>query len=532
MKKRLIAMLIALMLGITCLGSVLADGAAFTSERWNKSAADYPGMPITEEPVTLRYWCGNPSYTNVAPTRMDQPTFQLLEDISGVKLEFETGDFAIMIASGDYPDLIMADWTHRSDGASKYVEMGIILDLAPYLDEYAPNFKAAMENDDEIRVQNTTDEGYVVMFGMQGITHFGLQVRGDWLEKLGIDPPETMEDWYNMLVAFKTQDPNGNGEADEIPLANYYAGYNTLKYFCGAYKTYDGSNSNPFYVDDGVIKFGPLTEGYKEWITEMAKWYREGLIDPDYLVNTPEKCDANMLADRIGAIGENTKRVQGKYLDMMVPTNPDFTLDSVVTPAYSDGISYFTGDVYHKNKTYRGTAVSATSEHKEIAIKYLDWFYSEPGIMLENYGIEGISYEMIDGKPVYTDEILNNPNGWSIDEAQVYWRIIYDDLFGIEREDAVLQGYVWPQQLVLVENTKKESQDLILPALYFTQMEAMQISSKWSDIDTYKQEQVNRFIMNERPIEEYDQFVDELLQMGIEDVTKVYQAAYDRYTQR
>ena len=509
-----------------------ASAVNATDSSWGYTSDDFELMPITTEPITLRYWCGPPSYTNVAPTRMDQPCFQVLEAVSGVTLVFETGEFGVMVASGDYPDLIKMDWTRMPDGASKYIEQGVIMDLKPHLEEYAPNFLKAMQRDEEIRIQNTTDEGYVVMFGMQGITHFGLQVRKDWCDALGIELPQTIDEWHNMLLSFKNDDPNGNGEADEIPLANYYAGYNTLKYFTGAFKTYEGSNSNPFYNDEGTIKFGPLTDNYKQWITEMAKWYAEGLIDPDYLVNGTEQCDANMLSEKIGAIGENTKRVQGKYLDMMKNSNPDFTLVSVLTPMYTDGQHYFTGDVYHKNKTYRGTAISAKTKYLEAAMRYCDWAYSDEGILFWNYGLENISYTMENGKPVYTDEIMKNPNGWSIDEAQVYWRLIYDDLMGIETEDSVLDGYIWPQQLELVANTKKENNDLILPALYFTSDESMQIGSKWADINTFRNEQVNAFIMGQRPISEYDSFVDELKRMGIEDLVGIYQDAYDRYLVR
>ena len=108
-------------------------------------------------------------------------------------------------------------------------------------------------------------------------------VRKDFLDKVGLPVPVTIDDWYTTLKAFKEKDPNGNGKADDIPLTLFLYTTGQFDIFKGASAFIGAWNTTyNFYQENGTVKYGPLDSQFKDFLATMAKWYKEGLIDPDF----------------------------------------------------------------------------------------------------------------------------------------------------------------------------------------------------------------------------------------------------------
>ncbi|HML45440.1 MAG TPA: extracellular solute-binding protein, partial [Clostridia bacterium] len=123
--------------------------------------------------------------------------------------------------SGDYPDMMEYGWRGFPGGPRGLLEEGVIIPLDGLIADYAPNLTKIYEESPDAKKQATLDDGanyYFPFLRLEPESKAGGPIlRKDWLEKLGLDLPVTMDDWHDMLVAFRDNDPNGNGEADEIP---------------------------------------------------------------------------------------------------------------------------------------------------------------------------------------------------------------------------------------------------------------------------------------------------------------------------
>ena len=179
---------------------------------------------------------------------------------------------------------------------------------------YAPSLQAQLARYPGVRKSVTTDKGqtrptfpFVQKPTPEQVIYGGLHLRKDWIDKLGLKVPVTMEEWHAVLTAFRTRDPNGNGKADEIPMSNAWnkgtEDLTVINVFKGAY----GVTGSFMARKDNRIAYGPLEPGYRQWLAEMRRWYAEELIDPDYLTNDRKAIDANILGNRVGACSRSSR---------------------------------------------------------------------------------------------------------------------------------------------------------------------------------------------------------------------------------
>ena len=156
---------------------------------------------------------------------------QVIEDATGVDVTFQSPPnnsedaYKMMVISGNLPDVIM--WNHDVSMDRMYAE-GLIIDLTDLIAQYAPNLTRIYTERPELRKQVETADGKMYYFPsinpMQTVEEIcrkcynGLIIRDDWLKKLGLTAPMTIDEWYEVLTAFKTQDPNGNGFRTRFPL--------------------------------------------------------------------------------------------------------------------------------------------------------------------------------------------------------------------------------------------------------------------------------------------------------------------------
>ena len=460
----------------------------------------------------------------------DLPIIQEITKRTGVNFEFvaapNTEDqfrekFNVTVASGDIPDIMVS--TYRDD-MMKVAEQGTFAALDDYIDQYAPNLKKILdENPDYIRDIRASDGNIYFMPFIGAVKTFKVwMLRGDWLDKLGLGGPVALDDWYNVLKAFKEQDPNGNGEADEIPYTTRNTQAGVLA-FMEAFGISGFEANEQFFIEDGQVKYAYTDPRCKEALEFINKLYSEGLIDSEYATNDTNVWLSRLTNEVSGACQDTTARAYSLGTQVRAANaDSDAYFVVVAPPKGPDGTQMTTSQM----QAIRGfTAISADSPYIKEIVQLFDYFYSEEGSLLMNFGIEGETYTMENGKPTYTENIANDSQGRSIlSMLNIYGHREWAYKQDIGYEDALLD-----ETYVNYRNDMEQYIRPTIPALSFTEEEREVINSTYTEIQTYKDEMINKFIMGKEPLDNFDSFVQTLKNMGIDDVLAVEQAAYDRY---
>ena len=475
------------------------------------------------EPLTLY----NARYTNYGETEVAQE----LEKRTGIKVKYEhpaTGmaqeQFNMLIASNELPDIVKADW--YSYGGQKAIDEGLILNLSDVKDDWAPNFKNNVCSDPEIAKMLKTDEGnYYAMGFMRDeaaqCVYCGPIIRKDWLDELNLDVPETIDEWQTMLQAFKDQ------KGCEAPLSFEFV-FTVYGFLTGAYGVIDD-----YYVgDDGQIKYGPQEAGYKDWLIEMNEWYEKGLLDQNFATTDSSILAGYVLNDKTGASYGYAGGYIGGWLEAK-SGDPSFALVGAKYPVLNKGDKPQFGQRDWEYVNGVAYAVSAKSKNAELAVRFLDYGYGEEGQMLYNYGIEGKSYEIKDGKPVFTEFVTNNPDGIDFSTLYSEYAKASNNAPTIQFRAVQEAERVYPEQneaVALWSDTDMDKHKLPLISLSADETDA--ISSRITEIRTFADEMKFAFITGNKPISEFDEYVEQLKAMGVDEVIATYGVALERYNNR
>lgn len=444
--------------------------------------------------------------------------------------------FSLMMVSGEYPDIIIKADEFYTGGLTKMMDDGVSIDLTDYVGKYMPNYTSLREGNEKLMQDTMSDDGKLVALysiasnagEIAGERVWGgPSIRQDWLDEIDLDIPVTMEDWYEALTKIKEKHPE-----TESPLMLGNTATNHYGAFTSAYGVLP-----EFYNDNGTIKYGPAEEGYKQWVETFRQWYAEGLIDPNFVSN-----DASFMSsgDFIGtgkaAAGPNVWGMTADvYKEMGYNDDENYWLSATPYPVLNEGDSPQAGAPM--SELIRESLVITNScENVELALRYLDYFYTNESMMLGSLGIEGETYiRNGDGTYSITDEILAKVEDGTyptVSEA-VFTYSLGAASFGLHNwgmYDAIYEGTKATEAYDVWENTEYDL--LIPPAVTMTEDESQEYGSLYASIQTLVQENTVKFIMGTMSMDEYDKFIEDLHAFGIGRCIEIKQAAYDRYEAR
>jgi putative aldouronate transport system substrate-binding protein len=492
--------------------------------------------------VTLTYWValdGNES-ANFA-NRGDMPIGKALMEKTGIKIEFQhppAGNNAardqlnLMIAAGDnLPDIIeYTNWvTDYVGGPEKAMADGALTKLNDVIDKWAPNLKSYLAAHPSYAKMARTDDGSYYAFpffrdGEKLLYSQGLMIRKDWLDELGLQPPTTIDEWHDVLSAFKDK------KGAQAPFTMVFT--NRMRMFVPSF----GILWN-FYIgaEDGKVHYGQIEDGCRRWISTMAQWYKEGLIDKDLATITVQQQNQKMTAGTAGATVASVGSGMGTWTAAARQSNPSFTIMALDYPSLTkDGKRVYSipGQVYTGQG---GAGITSNSKNVEIAARYLDYGYTQEGHNLYNFGTEGVSFTMVDGKPTYTAEITSNPNKWSFAQAlAAYARGGGAGPFA-QDEGYITQYYALPEQAqALVNYVVPGADKYILPAVTPSQEESRELASIINEINTYVDERLTKWILGTDTLTDaaWNDYISTIKKMNVDRAIALQQAALDRYTRR
>ncbi len=492
--------------------------------------------PLTEEPVTLTLLhsepmlgpltgrCGVESYGDVAGV-------QKVSEATGVNIEWNqmsmmtaSEEFNLVIASGDYPDMISGVASYYAGGMTKAYEDEVIQDLGDVVAEYAPLYLEAIKSDGELFRQTLDDEGRtlgIYAIYNEAINNEGAMIRKDWLDELGLEVPTTFDALTEVMTAIQTELGVAN------PIYVNESG-NFLAYGFGV-KGFDMvSSSVPIYQRDGVVYSSLNSDDYKAYIQQLADWYATGLINPNYMEFSSDLMSGEV---EVEINAQNIAIWSGMVTNM---TNyygnaPVDTFEVVPTVVTVDGGK---DHITLATRSQDAICISTTCENTDLALGWINYWFTDEGTMLYNYGVEGDTYVMENGSPVYTDKVMNNELGV---DATLFCRTfsLAGCSFGYtvqERIYLLYEDYQTEAQKYWTENTDGS---MAVPTLSLTTEESEVIGSYATDMTTYAAETLPKFIMGEMSMDQWDEYVAELENtLHIDEIVEAYQAAYDRYLSR
>ena len=508
--------------------TVATTAASPASQASSLKEGDFTGYPIVSADK-LVIWNSCLPLHNSYTSDSESPYMQFLSEYTGIEIDWlrpptgaeEEQAYNLMIASGDLPDIIMR--YGLAGVCETLLEDGIIIALNDYMDDYLPSINAYLNNNEIIKKAIMTDSSQFYMVpGIREDTEFlgswlGPVVNKAYLEDVNLDLPETIDDWNNMLYAFK--------DTIDIPFSPYISGH-LRGLFGNSFGFYDG-----FYVDlDNKAAHWMNAEGYKDFLILMNRWFMDGIIDPNFVTMDIQGLAAQLVEKKIGASYYGTA-TPNRFYDAIVERDGDFNYVGVPYPVAKAGdkVLFKQGELL----TGIGAAITTACKNVELAARFLDYGYSEEGLIVWNFGKEGVSFDYVGGKPVFKDFILNDPEGTTT-AMQKYSGTSVDGI-SLQLTDMILQrdrelsnGYraVWGTNAE--ESARYRWPATITP----TVDEGTELANIQTALLTYADEMYIKFIIGSEPLDNYDQYLANLESMNIGRVLDIKNDQLTRYNAR
>lgn len=490
---------------------------------------------IVDEPLELTIQMNHvryPTYQEDWPVEIEArklTNIHLIDDTVGANMRTDentgkTEALNLMLAAGAIPDIVGS--SRIKDFVNQYGPEGAFFPLNDLIAEHAPNLAAYFEKRPEIASAISAADGkmYYIPYlpdGKYGRAYF---MRTDWLETLGLEVPQNVEELEKTLIAFRDGDPNGNGIADEVP---YFA--RQWPELIRLVTLWDGRSSgsdtyHDFYVKDGALVHPYAGEGYREGIANLARWYEMGLVDAEVFTRGSSTRDY-LLGENLGGMTHDWFASTSGYNTSLAGEIEGFAFEAIAPPASISGVRM----EEHRRIPIKpdGWAIGATNDHPVETIKYFDFWFTEEGRRLANFGVEGEQYTMVDGEPQFTEEFLTN--GEPVNNqlyrvgSQLQARGYFQD-YNYEKQ--------WSNKFALEGIALYDEGDYLVDqflGVAFNAEEQRVYDRTFSAIRDYMLERQQGWILGNGDVnEDWDDYIQTLDNMGYQELLEVMNSAYAR----
>lgn len=552
MKKGAITILAVVLTVALLLGACSGNKEAENSPQASNGADAKPAaervtpagqFPITPEKTTLRVMVkGSSIVENYATNEYTK----WLEEKTNVHLEWEVAPEAtfqeklnVSLASGDYPDVLIG-MDVSAVQQSIYGKDGVFLPLNDMIEKYGVETKRMFEEIPYAKDLITLPDGKI--YGLPEINdcfHCSLGqkmwINKVWLDKLGLKVPETTEDFYQVLKAFKEQDPNGNHKADEIPLVGATTGPSTsLDLFIMS--AFVEKDFKLMYVKDGKVHVSYNEQGWKDGLEYLAKLYREGLIAPQTFTQDRNQLKQMGMNPEISILGAIASQNNTVYMDIQSERFDDY----VALPPLL-GPSGVRSTAYNPFALKQGEfVITDKTKNPEAAFRLADLMYTEEATLRSTIGRPGSEWEVpekgvtgLDGKTQATwRQITVFGQLQNVHWAQRGPNLRTND-YRLNRQAAdnpkSLETILYNETLKYEPYALDKSK--VVPPLFFTDEQSEELATIEKTINDYRNEFFAKSVTNNIDIDkEWDGYLSNLEKMKLPRMLQIYQEAYDIYT--
>jgi putative aldouronate transport system substrate-binding protein len=542
MKRKVLLLLLAALTVAILITGCKKTAATAGSTTQQASAG---GLPIVNTPITIR---GLSESRNDRTMSNNIRAIQELEKRTNIHIEWEalptvTADrdakYHAIMASGDIPDII--DGVNNPTNINRYGMQGLFLDLKPLISQYGPNITKVFNNPiegDEIPYsinvwgEITAKDGKIYNIPIVSASNaIGAiwSIRTDWLEKLGLAIPTNVNELYTVLRAFKDRNPSGSGRGDEIPFAS--AQGDRTNRILALVPAFDAHMN--LYVDpvDNRIKYGPIEPQFRAALEFLSRIYGEGLMERDYLTATNDQWLARAGGNMVGMQFVWPGSGLAASNNELQKINKDFHFEPFPPLKSSTGKQYKDTNMSGAAIAQR-TSVSARTRYPTEIMRLLDYCFSPEGELLGSWGIEGETYTIVNGNPQFSNFVMRNPEGKDPETTQIHFGIRWNMLPYQNAWAPNFQSFEatapWTVQAWRVYQ-KPGLVEAPMPTLGLSEDELSRRQTLITEINTFKDPWVDRFIMGQEPLSRFDDFVAGIRRAGLDELLTMLNAAYDVY---
>ena len=520
----------------------LATGAALAAPAGEGSAGmdrlsgvgfNASGLPITDDEFTLSV--GTLSLPFFTKELNEFPVVQDMRNATNLAIEWvmiPTGDeraqkVNLMFAAGETPDAFLRN-TIDANQKQEFIDDGLLLALDELLDAYAPNIGKVLEAYPAAKFAVTESDGKIYStpqvlpwppeFWQPG---FAVGINQVWLDRLGLPMPDDIERFYETMRAFKEQDPNGNGEADEVPVIFHWVSRFSLAHLLHPFGVI--LENGGWQVEDGTVMYSWTHPGMKQAAAWLHQLYREGLINEDaFSITFNDQLSRARKEPRVVGVfnGWGIVNIVG---DDSYLSNEYTHLPPLKGP---DGRRHH-GAIIDRTVGADAGFVAADAEYPEIAMRYLDHLYDEKVNIDISWGpidwTSDTTFRMQDIPPgqqaaAFRNNTVTPKNIWPAAYiAQKY--TVVDPPLGVDERTAYGR--------LVHPFTPRENFPTGLAKLTVDEGKVMQ--QYGTDINEFAHRKIAEFIFKGGVEEGWDEYVETVDKMGLDRLLAVQQAVYDRF---
>lgn len=410
----------------------------------------------------------------------------------------------LMAAAGDTPDLIEFPWQRYAGLLEKMAEMGVIIELDELITDAAPNLCALFQLVPDVKNMIISDyDGHIYQIpgiDLRGsIVTTGPVIRGDLLKKYGLAVPKTIDEWEKMLTVFRD-----NGERI-APLSFDMSVFEDSSAFIGAFGIPFG-----FGVRDGKVFYGPVEESYRNFVTAFNRWYKNALIDPEFILLTKSQFMDKVNSGSVGAFICDAYSLK-ETVDALKSVDASFELIPVQNPAMHDFYALNTLPCIPAI-TESGIAISSRNKYPVESMRWIDYTYSEEGYRLFNFGIEELAYEP-DIEQASTGSLPKLPEvpGYKADKS----------ITGYEYEEQKTAVRLWSV-------ARDRNNPSVMPPVSLTPEENNELAAIMENLLVYTREMFAKFVITDTALEGFGEYVEKAKKLGVDRAVEIMQTALDR----
>lgn len=492
----------------------------------NKLPESYP--LISEDGMTMTaFQSTNPNLSDLISDYGQLPWWQEVAERTGISFTWSMASWAsveeqfnLLIAANDMPNLSLTA-NYYTDGITSAVENEVFVNLKDYLDEYAPDYKAVVERA-EVYPATHDMEGNIICFYQIAEEEFtpnnGVLFRGDLLEEQGLEVPITYDAYEDTLLKLK----------DAYGMASPIFHYTDNSQWLSAGK---GVKTDFSLNADGEAVYGPVTDAYREYLSIANRWYEEGLIYKDFYT-IPDGQNINYLVEKMSTGESIVTFAYCEFANMIALEEGQHFVAGYIPRDNADEQVHLTEGVDSKIGLGKAYAIGPNSSEEEIQAlcMMMNYFYTEEGALLANYGVEGQSFEYReDGTPWYTDLILNNPDGLTMTQALCFYvgyMVPCDCDYTVYNIASLTTWADFVDAWGTADNAWR------FPDVSLDAEEQESYAAAAADVDTYLDETLIKFIIGDLDVDDdgtWQEYLDTLDGLGVGTMIEIYEAALERY---
>lgn len=465
----------------------------------------------------------------------DSPLLQVIRDELNVELTLQpipTSDWvtkrAAVLASNTMPDIMRGA---SMEEMRNYAPTGMLLCIEDYRD-YAPEYFALIEGEDRINETNKFRvDGKTYIF--QTLEYYRVPIasisamRMDLLEEAGLEMPTTWDEFYDALLAIKEKHPDMVGFSSRFGTKHLIGQY-AYSLGTGGFQGINNSNGMYYEPESDSYVYGPTSEKFTRVVEFLANAYKDGLLDPDYATMTKDVYFEKLSSGQAMSICDNNSFIGRVYNPAISQVDPEANFDIVPPLENEDGT---VRQLRYEKDWLGANIISSQTAEPEKVVQFMNWFYTDEGRMLSNFGREGIEYDMVDGMPTIKQEIVDANAGaddvFSAIQSQLgvglqglalyvdetTYKQVSDPIF-IEQGDEIA---AWTEEGTIVFSPSD-------PA--FTSEQSTRVTELLQNINNVFDQEIDKFIIGQKSMDEWPAFVEQLKAQGTEELEQIYNDAY------